>query len=145
MGWAACETYWLAIGDITCFLWYKLINTKRVHRRRRRFKDVEEGYSSSLDDDNLDYYNNASVTRRRRSFRNRRMGRLQRSHYPTSYGFKEGYRGHSHHHEVQLKSRGLSVRLKGGSGRLRNTRPLQVRRIGSFKLNRRRKIKRRTA
>ncbi|PIA61509.1 hypothetical protein AQUCO_00300790v1 [Aquilegia coerulea] len=145
MGWAACETYWLAMGDITCFLWYKLKNTKRVHRRRRhRFKDVEEGYSSSLDDDNyLDYYNNASVIRRQRSYRNRRMDRLQRSHYPTSHGSKERYRSHSHHHEVdQLKSRGLSVRLKGGSGRLRNTRQLQVKRIGSFKLKKRRKIKR---
>ncbi|CAA6662697.1 unnamed protein product [Spirodela intermedia] len=29
MSWAACETYWSALGGITCFLWHKLKDTKR--------------------------------------------------------------------------------------------------------------------
>ncbi|KAK4774471.1 hypothetical protein SAY86_009406 [Trapa natans] len=50
MCWAACETYWHAVGDILCFFWRKLINTKRVYGGKRRSRDPEVGYRS-LDDE----------------------------------------------------------------------------------------------
>ncbi|KAM1385333.1 hypothetical protein TB1_031046 [Malus domestica] len=34
MCWAAYETYGFALGDITCFLWHKLRNTRRIGRLR---------------------------------------------------------------------------------------------------------------
>ncbi|XP_022723810.1 uncharacterized protein LOC111280660 [Durio zibethinus] len=43
--WTGCKTYWFALEDITCFLWHKLKNTKRVnrhHHRHRHFEDIEE-------------------------------------------------------------------------------------------------------
>ncbi|KAL5701195.1 hypothetical protein ACHQM5_026559 [Ranunculus cassubicifolius] len=131
MGWAACETYWLAMEDMTCFLWHKLKNTKRVNRRRRRrqrrFRDVEEGYSSS-DDGVLDYYQSR---RQRRSDRERRKGQLQRA----------SHRSQSHLPDVRLKTSEVSVRLKGGSRGSKNSRQLQVRKVGSFKQRKRRGVR----
>ena len=46
MSWSACQTYWSVVNGVTCFLWHKLKNTKRVDRRRH-YSDVEDGHSSS--------------------------------------------------------------------------------------------------
>ncbi|XVF86252.1 hypothetical protein PTKIN_Ptkin18bG0025700 [Pterospermum kingtungense] len=53
--WAGCEAYWFALEDMTCFLWHKLKNTKRVNRRRR-FEDIEAGYNLSNGSDYSDNY-----------------------------------------------------------------------------------------
>ncbi|EEF48707.1 uncharacterized protein LOC8259945 isoform X2 [Ricinus communis] len=45
MCWAACESYWSGLEYMSCFLWHKLKNTKRGHRRRRRgCGDIERGW-----------------------------------------------------------------------------------------------------
>ncbi|KAF6141744.1 hypothetical protein GIB67_027922 [Kingdonia uniflora] len=134
MGWAACETYFIALEDITCFLWHKLRNTKRVYRRRR-FQDVEEGFSSSDEDSNSsENYERLSVTRRHRSVRERRKDRMRRSLYPMTKGSRVQHRHGSHHgHDVRWKTSEVSVHLKGGSGRMRNSRQLQVRKGGNFR------------
>ncbi|KAF9605743.1 hypothetical protein IFM89_018139 [Coptis chinensis] len=136
MGWAACETYCLAMEDITCFLWHKLKNTKRVHRGRRHLKDVEEGYSSTEGDELSSYYGGRNVIRRRRSTRERRKAWMWRSLHPMSYRSKDRYSSRGHHHDVHLKTNEVSVHLKGGHRR--NSRQLQVRRGGNFKLYKRR-------
>ncbi|PQQ21141.1 protein HAPLESS 2 [Prunus yedoensis var. nudiflora] len=129
MCWAACETYWYALEDITCFLWYKLKNTKRVnrhrhrHRRRSQFRDIEQGYSSSEENDLWDNYHELNVSRKRKSLSRRRKDKLQSSVYPSS---RSGTR--SHHH-VGLKSRGRSVRIGGRSQRPRSSRHLRLRKV----------------
>ncbi|KAL6269736.1 hypothetical protein ACE6H2_026647 [Prunus campanulata] len=126
MCWAACETYWYALEDITCFLWYKLKNTKRVNCRhychhRHQVRDIEQGYSSSEEIDFWDNYHNLNVSRKRKSLNRRRKDKLQRSLYLSS---RHGT--HSHHH---VKSRGRSVRVVGRSRRLRSSRHLQSRKV----------------
>lgn len=49
MSCVTCKAYFNAMEEISCFLWYKLRNTKRVYRHR--FADLEEGFSSSYSDD----------------------------------------------------------------------------------------------
>ncbi|KAJ4832261.1 hypothetical protein Tsubulata_012205 [Turnera subulata] len=112
---AACETYWHALEDITCCLWHKLRNTKRVNRRRRRFRDVEEGYSSTSESEFSDYHHHISVgsSRKRKSIWQRRKDRSGSSRH--------------HRHHVRLKTREISVRVKGGSRRRRrSSRRLQL-------------------
>ena len=126
MCWAACETYWFALEDITCFLWHKLKNTKRINRRRRRhYQDVELGYSSSDESDFSDNYRHLNVSRKRKSVRERRKDRLQRSLYPSS---RHSSHSHNHHH-VRLKTREVSVHVRGGYQRLRSSRNLQLSRV----------------
>ncbi|KAL4629229.1 hypothetical protein ACB092_05G293500 [Castanea dentata] len=124
MCWVACETYWFALEDITCFLWHKLKNAKRVNcRRRRHFQDVELGYSSSDESDFSDNYHHLNVSRKRKSVRKRRKDRLRGSLYPSTW-----HSSHSHnHHHVRLKTREVSVHVKGGSQRSRSLRHLQLR------------------
>ncbi|KAF5741618.1 hypothetical protein HS088_TW10G00622 [Tripterygium wilfordii] len=114
MCWAACETYWFALEDMTCFLWHKLMNTKRVNRRRRRrFQDIERGYnSSSSESDFSDKYHQLSISRKRKSVRG--LDNNRRLH------------NHHHHHHVRLKTREVSVHVKGGSRRRRNSKRLQI-------------------
>ncbi|KAL5700426.1 hypothetical protein ACHQM5_025869 [Ranunculus cassubicifolius] len=99
MGWAACETYWFAMEDMTCFLWHKLKNTKRVNRcrrrRQRRFRDVEEGYGSS--DDGIEKEERDNCTE---------LLIEVRVSLP----------------DVRLKRSEVSVRLKGGSRGSKNSR-----------------------
>ncbi|MCL7031460.1 hypothetical protein MKW94_010778, partial [Papaver nudicaule] len=120
----ACQTYCYAIQDCTCCLWYKLKNTKRVNRRRRRrFRDIEEGYSSS--DDSIQRYRSLNMSRKRRWSRERKP---RRPLYPVklkSYRIRSRSR---HHHDLHWKTSEVSVHLKGGSRRLRNSKQLQVRR-----------------
>jgi hypothetical protein len=126
MCWAACETYWFALEDITCFLWHKLKNTKRINRRRRHhYQDVELGYSSSDESDFSDNYHHLNVSRKRKSVRERRKDRLQRSLYPSS---RHSSHSHNHHH-VRLKTREVSVHVRGRSQRLRSSRNLQLSRV----------------
>ncbi|XP_041014314.1 uncharacterized protein LOC121257387 [Juglans microcarpa x Juglans regia] len=112
MCWAACETYWFALEDITCFLCHRLKNTKRINRwRRHRFQDIELGYSSSDESDLSDNYLHLDVSRKRRSVRERRKDRLRSSLYPS-----RRHSSRSHHiHHVRLKSREPSIHVKGGS------------------------------
>lgn len=122
MCWAACETYWFALEDVTCFLWHKLKNTERINRRRR-FRDIERGYSESDFSDNYPYLSHG---RKRKSLRERRRKfRLQSSLYPLS---RYDSHNHNHHHRrhVRLKTREVLVHVKGGSRRLRNSRQLQL-------------------
>lgn len=110
MTWAGCETYWTAFEEISCFLWHKLKNTKRVYRHR--FEDMEEAFSSSDDYDSSE--ESVRITRRRRSLRDRRKDRIRRSLK------RRRYASGSHHH-VRLKTREVSVRVKG-SGRISKSR-----------------------
>ncbi|KAJ4958581.1 hypothetical protein NE237_025692 [Protea cynaroides] len=136
MGWAACETYWFALEDISCFMWHKLKNTKRVYRGRRRrrhrhFADVEEGYSSTDDNEPTNNYESLSVSRKR-SVRERRKDRMQMYLYPVKHRSKYRHMNRSHRHNVLLKTSELSVHVKSGSGRLRNSRQLQLRKAGNL-------------
>ena len=126
MCWAACETYFFALEDISCFLWHKLKNTKRINRRRRRrFQDVELGYSSSDESDFLDNYHHLNVSRKQKLVRKRRKDRLRRSLYPSSR-----HSGHCHnHHHVRLKTGEVSVHVRGRSQRLRSSRQLQLSKV----------------
>nr|XP_011462217.1 PREDICTED: uncharacterized protein LOC105350906 [Fragaria vesca subsp. vesca] len=107
---------------------YKLSNTKRVNRRRRRhlrhyqFRDIEEGYSSSGDNDLWDDYHNLNVSRKRKSLSRRRRDRVQRSAHPSS---QHGSQSH-HHRHVRLKTRSMSVRVMGRSQRLKSSRRVKI-------------------
>lgn len=105
---AACETYWYAFQDITCFLWHKLMSTKR-RNRHPRIRDVELGFSSSNESDFSNRYHHPSWSKKRN-----REGR-------------QWYKNNSrrHHHHVKLKTRQISVHIKDGS-RIRNSRRLQL-------------------
>ncbi|KAK7837947.1 hypothetical protein CFP56_020575, partial [Quercus suber] len=122
MCWVACETYWFALEDITCFLWQKLKNTKRVnHQRRHRFQDVELGYSSSDESDFSDNYHHLNLVRERRK------DQLRGSLYPST---RHSSHSHNHHH-VRLKTREVSVHVKGGSQRSKSLRHLQLSKLSS--------------
>nr|XP_048319217.1 uncharacterized protein LOC125418777 isoform X2 [Ziziphus jujuba var. spinosa] len=119
--WAACEAYWYAVEDITCFLWHKLKNTKRINRRRRHrhFEDMEQGYSSSDESafaDNYHHLNN--VSRKYNIIRRRRKG--------SSFISFSGYGSHGRHHHARLKSREVGIYVKGGYRRPRSSRQLQI-------------------
>ncbi|KAI3990317.1 hypothetical protein MKX01_037656 [Papaver californicum] len=142
MSWFACQSYCHAIQDFTCCLWYKLKNTKRVNRRRCRFRDIEEGYSSS--EDSIQGYRSLNIGRKRRWNRERKT---RRPLYPVKLKSLVRYQSRSrsrHHHDLHWKTSQVSVYLKGASRRLRNSKQLQIRRPGKFgkqvKVFKRRKI-----
>ncbi|KAL5983115.1 hypothetical protein ACLOJK_017196 [Asimina triloba] len=82
VAWAACKTYWHALEDVSCFLWYKLKNTKRVYRgRHRHLLDVEEGYT----------YTSRRASRERRSVTEGRKDRMRRSLHPSRHRSKFKY------------------------------------------------------
>ncbi|KAJ7952082.1 Protein HAPLESS 2 [Quillaja saponaria] len=120
---AACEAYWFALENITCFLWHKLKNTKRVNRRHC-YRDVELGYSSSDESGFPGNYGHLHFSRKRKSFR----GRRKDTFYPSSKHGRHVGCSHRHRHG-RLKSRELSVHVSGGSRRLRNSRWLQISRV----------------
>lgn len=62
-----CQSCWFVFEN----LWYKQINTKRVYRGRRRFRDVELGYNST----DHESYHHRQVGRKRKSLKERRNGR----------------------------------------------------------------------
>ncbi|KAK9097567.1 hypothetical protein Sjap_023064 [Stephania japonica] len=142
MGWACCETYWYAMEDISCFLWHKLRNTKRVYRRRRRRRlrrDIEEGQSSFVEDDITDddsgdeFYGNSRIGSRRRSVRERRKDQMRMSLYPVRHRSSKYRRGsRSQNHDVQWRTSELSVNVKEGSNRKKNAKHLQVVRNGGI-------------
>lgn len=128
MAWAACGAYFTAMKEISCFLWHKIKNTKRVYRHR--FEDLEEGYSSSDYDSSYDdYLDHGATRRRRRSVRERRKERMRKSLYPVRHGSKGRIHDHtrgsssSSHHHVRLRTREVSVHVK--PGRVRGSRPKQ--------------------
>ncbi|KAJ0960109.1 hypothetical protein J5N97_000112 [Dioscorea zingiberensis] len=139
ISWAACTTYWTALEEMSCFLWHKIKNTKRTYRRRK-FKDLEEGYSSSYEDGDgysSDDYESVRVMRRRRLMREKRRDEMKRSLYPIRDSLKGRRRcsrsGSGHH--VRLKTREVSVHVKH-SGSLRHSRQ-----NNALKLIKRRRIK----
>ncbi|KAG9441968.1 hypothetical protein H6P81_017822 [Aristolochia fimbriata] len=89
MCWATCETYWHAMRHICCFCWYKIRTVKRQYRGRRRFRDIEQGSSSSSDGE--DGVGSINVVTKRRSIRERRKDRIRRSLYPL----RQSSRGNS--------------------------------------------------
>ncbi|KAH9716502.1 transmembrane protein [Citrus sinensis] len=127
--WAACETYWYALEDITCFLWHKLLNTKR-RNRRRRIRDAEWGYSSSSDGNDFSGYHRHLSSRRKRY--------MERNDW---YGH-DSHCGSRHHH-VKLKTRQASFHLRGGgSRRLRNSRRLHSMKVRNpRRISKRRRLK----
>ncbi|KAL9459794.1 hypothetical protein AB3S75_003076 [Citrus x aurantiifolia] len=129
MCWAACETYWYALEDITCFLWHKLLNTKR-RNRRRRIRDAEWGYSSSSDGNDFSGYHCHLSSRRKRY--------MERNDW---YGH-DSHCGSRHHH-VKLKTRQASFHLRGGgSRRLRNSRRLHSMKVRNpRRISKRRRLK----
>ncbi|XP_031496128.1 uncharacterized protein LOC116261488 [Nymphaea colorata] len=88
MTWACCETYWFAVEDISCFLWHKLRNAKRVYHRRR---DLEAAYSSSDDeeeddDDSVNNYESLRVAiSKKRPLKDRRKNRIRSSLKPRNH------------------------------------------------------------
>ncbi|KAL6996083.1 hypothetical protein U1Q18_006219 [Sarracenia purpurea var. burkii] len=134
MCWAACETYWFALEDITCFLWHKLKNTKRVNRRRQHwhhFRDAEVGCSSS--EERASLYVDRS--RSRGKLIRKRKDRLRSSFYPLRQGSQSRYGIQSHHrhrHHSRLKIREGSVHVKGRSHGIKYSRQLQLRKLNSF-------------
>ncbi|GLT61756.1 hypothetical protein SLA2020_344390 [Shorea laevis] len=130
--WAGCETYWFTLKDITCFLWYKLKNTKRVNRRRRRrpSRDIEVGYCSSSNESDCSDNYHLGVSRKRNRARKRHQWRSS---------------GH-HKHHVKLKTRDVSLHLKSGSRRLRNSQRLKITKVRNptreMRVAKRRRIRR---
>ncbi|KAL9462686.1 hypothetical protein AB3S75_000651 [Citrus x aurantiifolia] len=129
MCWAACETYLYALEDITCFLWHKLLNTKR-RNRRRRIRDAEWGYSSSSDGNDFSGYHRHLSSRRKRY--------MERNDW---YGH-DSHCGSRHHH-LKLKTRQASFHLRGGgSRRLRNSRRLHSMKVRNpRRISKRRRLK----
>ncbi|XP_030975604.1 uncharacterized protein LOC115995249 isoform X1 [Quercus lobata] len=116
-----------ALEDITCFLWHKLKDTKRINSwRRRRFQDIELEYSSSDDSEFSDNYHHLNVSRKQKSVKERRKDRLRRSLYPSS---RHSGHNHNHHHHVRLKTGEVSVHVRGRSQRLSTSRHLQLNKV----------------
>ncbi|CAL5439284.1 unnamed protein product [Camellia sinensis] len=139
MCWAACETYWFALEDFTCFLCHKLKNVKRVnrqsrHRCWRRFRDVELGCSSSEENTSLGV--DRSVIRRRKLIR-KRKDRPGSTFYPLRQVPKNRYGSHNHHHHhhhhLRLKTREVSVHVKGRSQGAKYSRQLQMRKLSNIR------------
>ncbi|KAK1325879.1 hypothetical protein QJS10_CPA01g00068 [Acorus calamus] len=124
MTWAACNAYWNALEDMSCFLWHKIRNTKRVYHRH--VQGIEDGFSSSTDDVSSESFNRPRYVRRqRRSVRERRKEQMRRSLYPMRLRSKSSRRmGGSSHHHVRLKTSEVSVHVKG-SRRSRKKRRAQ--------------------
>ncbi|KAJ4778605.1 Protein HAPLESS 2 [Rhynchospora pubera] len=118
---ALCKAYFNAMEEISCFLCYKLRNTKRVYRQR--FGDLEEGFSSSYGDDSSSESQIIPAYRRRRSVRERRKDHMRRSldlRRLSSNGRSRRYKnGGSSRHHVRVKTREVSVHLKGSRGHRR--------------------------
>ncbi|KAJ8770843.1 hypothetical protein K2173_021758 [Erythroxylum novogranatense] len=125
MCWAACHTYLHSLNYITCFLWHKLKNTKRVHRHR--FRDIERGYSSSSESEVSGYARPYAGTKRK-SIREGRKAPLRSSRYHSRRYSHSNHHCSKHHnrHHVRLKTRQVSFHIKGSSQRLRNSRRLQL-------------------
>lgn len=120
---AACEAYWFALEDITCFLWHKLKNTKRINRRRRcHFQDIEQAYSSSDENSFSDNYHHLNFNRRCN------VSRRRKGFVITS----SGHNSHGHHHHVRLKNREVGVYDKGRRcRRLRSSGQIQLSKMRS--------------
>ena len=125
MCYAACDTYWSALKYITCFLWYKLKNTKRVsrrrRRRRRRLEDLEARHyssgSSSIDQ-------SSGFSRKRKSFRMRDHDH-DHDHDHDRDRDRDRDRHHDHHHHHHHKE--VKTRKLEGK-KMRNQRAMSKRR-----------------
>ncbi|CAK7350599.1 unnamed protein product [Dovyalis caffra] len=83
-------------------------------------KKLADGYTSSSESDFSDIYHHLSVGRKQKSITGRRK---VQSILPSSKYRCRNYHSHCCHH-VRLKTREVSVHLKGESRRLRNSRQL---------------------
>ncbi|KAK9097697.1 hypothetical protein Syun_024742 [Stephania yunnanensis] len=131
IGWACCETYWYAMEDISCLLWHKLRNTKRVYRYRRNRlrRDVEEGQDDSGDEL---IYGRSRIGSRRRSVRERRKDQMRMCLYPVRHRSKYRRGSRSQNHDVQWRTSEVSVNVVKGSDRKENAKQLQVVRNGGI-------------
>lgn len=126
MGCVTCELCCYTLQSITCNLWHKLTNTKRVYRgRRRRFQhDIELGYTSP----STDHESNNS-----RDYRSHRFGRNRKSLRLRERSRRNG-------HSVHLS------RMKGKSWRVKSSRKIQLSKVrnrsGKPAIIRRRRLKR---
>ncbi|TKY64712.1 hypothetical protein E2542_SST14610 [Spatholobus suberectus] len=128
MCWVVCEACWFALEDMSCCLWHKLINTKRVYRGRRRVRDVELGYRyrySSTDESDASCNYKSQVGRKRKSLRKRRNDRSRRV-----LGV---------HHFARLKGRSWSWRLRSSRRRVHLNKARNRR--GKAKIFKRRRLK----
>lgn len=130
MCWAVCQTYWFLFKDITCFVWHKLKNTKRVNRRRRRrFRDVEVGCSSDEESVSLEVDQSFNT----RKLRRKRKDRVESSFYPSR---QNRYDNDSHRNcprLVRLKTGEVSVHFKDSrSQRFKYSRQLQMRKLSNI-------------
>ena len=116
---AACEAYWFALEDITCFLWHKLKNTKRIYRWPcHHLQDIEQAYTSSVESSFSDNYHHLNFNRRC-NVRRRRKG--------FAINLSNGYSSHGHHQHVRLKNREAVVNDKDRRcRRLRSSPQLQL-------------------
>ena len=130
MCYAACETYWHALKYITCFLWYKLKNTKRVNRRRRRerFKDFELGHYSSDTSESSNNYQSLSFSRKRKSFKMRGNDHDHDHDHVHPHDHH-----HHHHHHMESKTREVSLHVKRGSRKARSSRQLQGKKVRNLR------------
>lgn len=122
MCWATCEACWSALESITCFLCYKVKNTKRVYRGHNRRRDLEYGQSSSSDDGSgrslQDYGSSGIRSLRRRE--NMRKDHRRRSLHQVRWGSgrKGGSSGSYHlhrrlcHRHLNLKTSDVSMHLR---------------------------------
>ncbi|GAB4849923.1 hypothetical protein Ancab_029224 [Ancistrocladus abbreviatus] len=127
MSWAACETCWFVLADVTCFCWHKIRYTKRVyrgHRRRCQFKDVELGCTSSNGTAFSDHH--GSYFPRKRKSSRVTMNQLQNSFCPSRRGNRSSRR---RRHSARQNTFPVSARLKHGSLGARNSSYLQIRRL----------------
>ncbi|KAL9341316.1 hypothetical protein Peur_067535 [Populus x canadensis] len=126
----SCEDVCSGPWDLICFIEHLCLkNTKRVNRRRR-FRDIKAGYTSSLETDFSEDYHH--LGRKRKSAMERRKIRLRswRSLHPSSMcGSRNNNHRQHHQHHVRLKTRESSVHVKGGSRRPRNSRRFQLARL----------------
>ncbi|XP_031376617.1 uncharacterized protein LOC116192264 [Punica granatum] len=138
MCWAACVTYWYAVGDISCFLCHRLMSTKRVYRRRRRYRDLEVGYQSSTDEETnfSSHHRHSSASKKRKSLGE--SAGVRSPAYPSSRHGRHS--SHSRrHHRMKLRRKQVSFRVKGRAQRLKSLR--HHRRVGSMHHHHRRESK----
>lgn len=118
MCWAACQTYWFLFEYITCFVWHKLKNTKRVNRRRRRrFRDVEVGCSSDGESVSLEVDQSFNT----RKLRRKRKDRVESSFYPSR---QNRYANDSHRNRPRFKGDRYQ--------RFKYSRQLQMRKLSNI-------------
>ncbi|OWM81618.1 hypothetical protein CDL15_Pgr007656 [Punica granatum] len=117
---------------------YVLMSTKRVYRRRRRYRDLEVGYQSSTDEETnfSSHHRHSSASKKRKSLGE--SAGVRSPAYPSSRHGRHS--SHSRrHHRMKLRRKQVSFRVKGRAQRLKSLR--HHRRVGSMHHHHRRESK----